>query len=167
MDLWPGTARKSNTLIFRPSFSLPCLVLVSFHWRVSFSPSLRIILKMDLHRILEVESSVYTNPGAPILSLSWLLHVFFSLPLIQVNKQPPPLILGYFYLPKMRTLNNLPKENRSPSSALAMKGLFKHVRTFQQRSVSLLLVSSVSGTLHTASLPGATLTSSVRKASRR
>ena len=85
---------------------------------------------MDLHRILEVESSVYTNPGAPILSLSCLLHVFSSLPVIQVNKKPPPLTLGYFYLPKMRKLNNLPKENRSPSSALAIKDLFIHLRTF-------------------------------------
>ena len=119
-----------------PSFlGLLFLFLVKF-WSVFiegfffFFSSLRIIFKMDLHRILEVESSVYTNPGAPILSLSWLLHIFSSLPLIQAKKKPPPLTLGYSYLPKMRKLNNLPKENRSPSSALAIKDLFIHLRTF-------------------------------------
>ena len=76
---------------------------------------------MNLHRILEVESSVYTNPGAPILSLCLLLHVFSSLPLIQVNKSPRPWHLVTFILQKWESWTTFQKKTEVPHLPMLLK----------------------------------------------
>ena len=70
---------------------------------------------MNLHRILEVESAVHTNPGAPIL------HVFSSLPLIQVNKSPRPWHLVTFILQKWESWTTFQKKTEVPHLPMLLK----------------------------------------------